>query len=89
LLQLLFELCVVMYVDYIFLRLQQATCLPRPAPRLALEETSLVAESPRAESPQVSAAPESSRSEVLQVWFGLVWFSSSLYLADDRVSCFG
>ncbi|CAN6326346.1 unnamed protein product [Urochloa humidicola] len=44
-------------------RIVRATCLPRPAPRLALEEISHVAESPREDSPQVSPAAESSRAE--------------------------
>ncbi|CAL4903402.1 unnamed protein product [Urochloa decumbens] len=54
----------------------RATCLPRPAPRLALEEISHVAESPRADSPQVSSAAESSRTEALQEQKGI--FSQTL-----------
>ncbi|OEL24487.1 hypothetical protein BAE44_0014494 [Dichanthelium oligosanthes] len=65
-------------------RIVRATCLPRSAPRLALEEITPVAESPRAESPQVSPTAESSGAEALQVWFG-----SSLYSTDDCVCCFG
>ncbi|KAG2615796.1 uncharacterized protein LOC120667094 [Panicum virgatum] len=48
-------------------RIVRATCLPRPAPRLALEGISPVAKSPRAELPQVSPAAESPRAELPQV----------------------
>ncbi|CAN6349407.1 unnamed protein product [Urochloa humidicola] len=52
-------------------RIVRATCLPRPAPRLALEEISHAAELPRADSPQVSSAAESSRTEALQEQKGI------------------
>ncbi|CAL5097507.1 unnamed protein product [Urochloa decumbens] len=53
----------------------RATCLPHPG-RVALEEISHVAESPRADSPQVSSAAESSRTEELQEQKGI--FSQTL-----------
>ncbi|CAN6340387.1 unnamed protein product [Urochloa humidicola] len=53
-------------------RIVRATCLPHPAPRLALEEISHVAESPREDSPQVSHAAESSRAGALQDQKGIV-----------------
>ncbi|RCV15628.1 hypothetical protein SEVIR_3G073900v4 [Setaria viridis] len=58
-------------------RIVRATCLPRPAPRLALEEIPLVAESPRAESPQVSSAAESSRAEEQKGVGSRTWSTSS------------
>ncbi|RLM99508.1 uncharacterized protein C2845_PM06G09870 [Panicum miliaceum] len=59
-------------------RIVRATCLPRPAPRLALEEISPVAKSPRAELPQVSPAAESPRAEALQEQKGVsrTWSTS-------------
>ncbi|PUZ63578.1 hypothetical protein GQ55_3G079300 [Panicum hallii var. hallii] len=59
-------------------RIVRATCLPRPAPRIALEEISPVAKSPRAELPQVSPAAESPRAEALQEQKGVsrTWSTS-------------
>ncbi|TVU18436.1 hypothetical protein EJB05_34537 [Eragrostis curvula] len=50
----------------------QATCLPRPAPRLALEDISPIAESPRAETSNVSSAAACPRAEVAQEQQGAV-----------------
>jgi len=82
------------------LHLKQATCLPRPAPRLALEgispvakspraelpQVSPAAESPRAELPQVSPAAESPRAEALQVWFGSSLISLMIVFAASNDS---
>uniref|UniRef100_A0A0A9CME9 DUF1664 domain-containing protein n=1 Tax=Arundo donax TaxID=35708 RepID=A0A0A9CME9_ARUDO len=57
-------------------RVVRATCLPRPAPRLALEPISPVAESPRAEASQASPAAEPPKPEASQEQQGVVSRSS-------------
>ncbi|XP_062180558.1 uncharacterized protein LOC133884958 [Phragmites australis] len=67
-------------------RILRATCLPRPAPRLALEPVSPVPEWPRAETSQVSPAAESPRAEASQEQQGVVSRTSSTREGSSEAS---